>query len=165
MTSTIGNFFTDIPDQARYLRACMKAFEDIDLKQDTATLGPHVQGESIFDNNRFDINIEDDHSTAWSKYVGLKRIHNLINDETNDFFTTNEMRDFTHKWAPSHVKDTPAQHEWSDALMTSWATVINSIPNDVKQAALQQYVEKAGDFVAFVSQHIHTYYARVETDE
>jgi hypothetical protein len=49
--------------------------------------------------------------------------------------------------------------------MTSWATVINSIPNDVKQAALQQYVEKAGDFVAFVSQHIHTYYARVETDE
>ena len=165
LTSTIGKFFTDIPDQARYLRACMKAFEDIDLKQDTATLGPHVQGESIFDNNRFDINIEDDHSTAWSKYVGLKRIHNLINDETNDFFTTNEMRDFTHKWAPSHVKDTPAQHEWSDALMTSWATVINSIPNDVKQAALQQYVEKAGDFVAFVSQHIHTYYARVETDE
>ena len=75
------------------------------------------------------------------------------------------MRDFTHMWAPSHVQNTPAQHEWSDALMTSWATVINSIPNDVQQAALQQHVEKNGDFVAFVSQHIRTYYARVEIDD
>ena len=165
LTSTMGKFYTDVPDQARYLRACIKAFEEIGLKQITATLGPQIQGESIFDNNRFEINIDDDHSAAWSKYIGLKRIHNLINDETNTFFTTSEMREFTHQLAPSHVKDTPAQHEWSDALMSSWETILNSIPNDVKQAALQQHEENDGDYVAFVSQHVSTYYARVETDE
>ena len=55
-----------------------------------------VAGESFFDNHRFEISVSAEASEHWSKYLGLKRIHNLIDEETNDIFTKDQMKEFSY---------------------------------------------------------------------
>jgi hypothetical protein len=138
LTSMMGTTYTDIPSTAPYLRACIQAFEHKNLTQDTSRLDTCVQGESIFDSNRFDMQIDDAHSAAWSKFIGLKRIHHLIDEDTNKMFTAADMAGFTHDHAPTGIKDTPAEHEWSDALMSSWPTIANTVPTALMNAGQPQ---------------------------
>ena len=78
LSSITGSFHTDIPPTAPYLRACVKAFEEIKLKQNTSILDGRVIGEPVFLNHRFDPPVSDQHAQAWSKCLGAVRIDKLI---------------------------------------------------------------------------------------
>ena len=62
LAAITGNLYTDIPPTAPYLRACVKAFEEIKLQQDTTILDHRVAAEPAFVNNRFDAVASDDHA-------------------------------------------------------------------------------------------------------
>ena len=115
--------------------------------------------------NRFDMQIDDAHSAAWSKFIGLKRIHPLIDEDTNKMFTAADMAGFTHDHAPTGIKDTPAEHEWSDALMSSWPTIANTVPTALMNAATAPVLTEPGSYIAFASEHVPVYYAKIEIDE
>ena len=161
-----GTTFTnDIPRAAKYLRKCVAAFEALQLEQDTSTIDATVAGESFFDNHRFEISVSAEASEHWSKYLGLKRIHNLIDEETNDIFTKDQMKEFSYEHAPEHIKDTPAAHEWSDALMSTWDDMIDQLPGEIIDAATEHFDPEVGDTVAFTGPHVQHYYAITEEDE
>ena len=90
-----GDLYTDVPPTAPYLRACVKAFESAKLQQDTSILDHRVAGESIFFNHRFEAQASDEHAALWAKYIGLHRVNNLIDTDTNKPFTRQNMEDYT----------------------------------------------------------------------
>ena len=160
-----GSLHSDIPLTAPYLRACVKAFESARLQQDTTILDHRIAGESIFFNNRFDVPTSDDHAERWAKYIGLHRINNLFDADTNKPFTREDMEDYTHTYAPESIRGTPEENEWSDELMQSWPALIGAIPQAVIAAARATVKVAEGMYVAFTPEDMSpTYYARAESD-
>ena len=101
----------------------------------TTILDHRAAGETVFFNNRFDAPTSDDHAAKWAKFIGLHRINNLIDLDTNKPFTRQNMEDYTHSLAPEDIRGTPEENEWSDELMQSWPALIGSIPQAVIDAA------------------------------
>ena len=159
-----GELSKDIPLKAKYLRVCVQEFEALGMKQDLSIIDAHVEGESVDLNHRFQIPLVDEYAAHWSQYVGFKRIHHLIDQETNDIFSEEDVKDFTYKYAPDTIKDTPAVHEWSDKLMETWDTFKNAVPQNLIHEATKVYTPKDGDYVAITPDHIAHYYARAEAD-
>ena len=84
-----------------YLNQCVKAFLDILLKQNTTTLTRSVGAESIFFSNRFSIPVSNREAADWQKYVGLKRVTNIIDAQTDAIFTDEEIDENTFtSWRP-----------------------------------------------------------------
>ena len=150
LTNVIGSFVTDVPTTAPYLRACIRAFEDIRLKQSTSILDHRVAAESLFDNHRFELPIEDEASADWSKFVGLRRIHHLIDADTSAPFTEEDMTAYAYTHAPAHIKDTPEVHEWVEALMSHWPDIIEHIPDAITRAATTPYTPTINTYVVFM---------------
>ena len=160
-----GNMYTDIPPTAQYFRECIKQFEFLKLTQDTDYLDQFVEGEPIFFNHRFDIPISDDAATKWAASIGLQRIHNLIDDNTEAIFTDAEMEEYTYTHAPPGIRNTPSVHEWSEDLMQSWRTIRYTIPQEIIDAATSAFDPTPNTYVAFVPHAAPPYYAKVEQDE
>ena len=104
--------------QAPYLRACVKEFEALDLKQDTSIIGPNVAAESIFLNNRFNLDgVPDAIAAKWSKFIELVRMKDLIDQGTGHIHTDAEMDEYTFTHAPIRIRHTPRVYEWSEEMM------------------------------------------------
>ena len=97
-------------------------------------MGPQAQAESVFFNNGFDIDVDDAAAVAWSKYIGLKRLMNLVDADTGDIFTAQEMEEYTLSLAPESYRGTPRARQFSDELMQSWPTIVQAIPPSVRNA-------------------------------
>ena len=112
-----------------------------------------------------DAHASDEHATLWAKYIGLHRINNLIDLDTNKPFTRQDMEAYTHTLAPEDIRGTPEENEWSDELMQSWPALIGSIPQAVIDAATKATQVEEGMYVAFMPEDASpTYYARAEPD-
>ena len=135
MCNITGSFHTDVPLTAKYLRTCIKHFEELQLTQDTSILDANVAGESLDLNHRFAIPLDEEVMAQWSKYISLKRINNLINQDTDEVFTREEIEEYTFNLAPAGIVNTPAAHEWSKKLMDTWDTLKAAVPDNVLQAA------------------------------
>ena len=164
LAAITGNLYTDIPPTASYLRACVKAFEEINLQQDTTILDHRVAGESIFFSHRYDANVDDDHAADWAKFVGLHRTNNLFDADTNKLFTQHDMDNYAVTLAPAHMRGKPAAREWADDLMQTWPALTASIPKAVIDAASAPTQIEVEMYVAFTPEEDDkpTYYARVE---
>ena len=138
LSNTKGSFTTDVPHAAKYLQSCVKAFESIELTQDTNILDFRVTGESVLFNNRFEVPVKDDHAAKWSKHVKIKRINDILDGTENELFTQEQMRDYTFTHAPEHMRGKPRAHEWSDDLMKSWQPLVDNIPPSVLTAAREE---------------------------
>ena len=137
LTDISGSFATDPPRTAPYLRACVAAFQDLNLQQDTNILDPAVNAESIFFNNRFEVDVASDAAEKWSKYLGLKRIYNIIDPDSETLFTESDMKEFAYEHAPDGIAGTRSVHEFVDTVMQTWSVVRDSIP----QSILRQYCQ------------------------
>ena len=166
MAAITGNFHEDVPIQAKYFRECIKQFESISLKQNTTDPPTwQVAGESLDLNHRFTIPLPGDTMAKWSKFLGLCRINNLIDQDTDAPFTKEDMKKFTYIHAPKSIKNTPTVHEWSDDLMKSWDTLIGAVPDDIIHAANQTcHPTTPGSYVAFTPDNSPPFYALTEID-
>ena len=99
--------YSEVPLSASYFRQCVLQFETLYLKQHTANPSSVVNGESIFFNNRFTIPIPDTAAEKCSKYLGLKRIYNLLDQASGDLIDDADMRLHAFDLAP------PPQHSSS----------------------------------------------------
>ena len=156
-------FHTDIPTTAPYLRECFIAFQSLKLKQDLNKLDASVAAESIFFNPRFDIQISDDAVTNWSKYLSLKHIFNLIDQYTDEPFTSADMLNFAHQLAPSHLINTPAIYDFIDELMPTWPIIVQAIPRNIIDTIATPASTSPGAYVTFTPDHTPPYHTRVET--
>lgn len=124
-----------------------------------------MAGESFDLNHRFTIPLPADTMAKWSKFLGLCRVNNLIDQNTDAPFTKRDMREFTYEHAPKHIKDTPAAHEWSDDIMKSWDTLIDAVPDDIIHAANQPcHPTTPNQYVAFTPDNRPPFYALTELD-
>ena len=163
LTNVTGSLYTDIPATAPYLRACVKAFEEIRLQQDTTIIDHRVAGESIFFNPRFDATASDDHAATWAKYIGLHRINNLFDTDTGKLFTQQDMDNYTTTLAPDNIVGTPKAREWADDLMQTWPALINSVPKAVTDAAKMPTQIEIGTYVVFTPEDdTPDFYAKTE---
>ena len=72
-----GSVYENI--HAQYLRACVKEFEALNLTQDTSRLNASVAAESLFFNNRFDLEgVPDAAAIKWTKFIKITRINDMI---------------------------------------------------------------------------------------
>ena len=76
-----------------------------------------VSAEPAFVNNRFDAAASDDDMVKWSKFIGLHRINNFFDMDTNRLFTHQDMDTYTTTLAPVSLRGTPAARAWADDLM------------------------------------------------
>ena len=160
-----GDLHDDVPPTAGYLRACVKAFEDAKLQQDTSILDHRVAGESVLFNHRFDAVASDDETAKWTKYIGLHRINNLFDADTGKLFTQHDMENYTITLAPESMRGTPRAREWADELMKSWPALLNSIPAAITSAASATPQIRDKMYVVFMPEDdAPHYYARAELD-
>jgi hypothetical protein len=168
LTDMQDSLYTSIPVTAPYLRECIRQFEALELRQETVTRTAHIAGESIFQNNRFTIDIPDDAVAAWSKYIKLTRIYNLIDRDTKQMFTDADMKEFTETRAPEQIRDTPRMWEWSEELMKTWPAIRDGVPPDLIAAAAIDPADpapKEGMYYAFApDMGTDLRYARCEPD-
>ena len=149
LTDIIGNLYVDI--RAPYLRACVKEFEALNLKQDTSIIDLHVAAESVFFNNRFHLNgVPDAAARKWSGSIELVFMKDLIDQGTGNIHTDLEMEEYTFKKAPAQIRDTPTVWEWSEGLMKTWPAIRDGIPQQLTQAAGEIPVIADGDYVAIM---------------
>ena len=152
---------TAIPQTARYLRGCFTAFASIGLQQDTSKT-EHILAEPVFFNWRFDVDVPDDAAAKWSKYIGLKRILNAIDDDTGDIFDDEEMSDYAYTHAPDSLQGTPAVNDFADDIMKTWPEVKRAIPQEAIAAAQSNTELEHGGVVYLEPDARPSLYARVE---
>ena len=127
--------YSDVPLSAPYFRQCVLQFETLYLKQNTAVPTTAVNGESVFFDNRFTVPVSDEAAEKCSKYLGLKRIYNLLDQDSGDLIDDADMRLRAFDLAPDKIKNTPEVHEWVDEVMEAWTVIKNSIPPGIVTAA------------------------------
>ena len=164
LASMTGNMYENI--HAPYLRACVKEFEALNLKQDMSIIGPNIAAESVFFSNRFHLNnVSDDAAAAWSKYVELVRMKDLIDQDTGHVHKDEEIEEYTFTRAPPGIRGTPSVWEWSEEMMKTWPAIRDEIPQQLIQAAGEIPEIADGSYVALMPDTGPHYYAKAEKDE
>ena len=67
----------------------------------------------------------------WSKYMGVQRTFNLIDRDTGEVFTEDDMEEFAFDLAPKGVRSPPSVWEWVAKLMSTWNSLKAHIPDAI----------------------------------
>ena len=108
------------------------------------------------------MDVPDDAAAKWSKYIGLKRILNAIDDDTGDIFDDEEMSDYAYTHAPDSLQGTPAVNDFADDIMKTWPEVKRAIPQEAIAAAQSNTELEHGGVVYLEPDARPSLYARVE---
>ena len=67
-----------IPESAKYITRCLKAFFSLNLQQNTAILDHAVLAEPLWYNHRFHVQVQK--LNRWKNTLHVHRLHDLVND-------------------------------------------------------------------------------------
>ena len=157
--------YRDIPTTAPYWRECVRQFEGLQLKQNTNDIGPGIEGEPVFYSHRYDVRIPREAETKWSKYLGVQRTFHIIDKDTDEVFSANDMQGFAYNLAPNGIRGTPSAHEWVDKLMSTWNDLRSQIPDEVIRRTRQPPSFTKNEIVVLTPDGLPNYYARITSED
>ena len=123
----------ELPRHAHYARRCLRAFDALNIKQNTDLLDHAVQAEPLWHNHRFHIPMTRDRVQAWQKYLETTHISSLL-DTTSSPFTPQNWDWFFLNMAPPNVAGRPRYYEWEAACQQEIQTIQTHVPLNVMNA-------------------------------
>jgi hypothetical protein len=135
------NFTTRVPDSAPYLKACIKEFLSLKIKQDVSFLSEASQGEPLWFNKRFSTHFNAAERNAWTRDIDTYRLSDLAS-VTGALFTRADWVNFIQ--LASDDKD----QQWFSDRLSEVDKLLNAIPPNINrmltapttQPAVGQYV-------------------------
>ena len=146
-----GTLLAKLPEGATYMRACITAFKKLGLQQDIQLLDHESQGELLWDNNRFTIDLPPSTVEAWCDHMDTYRLSDML-DDNGQPFTPHNWGAFSQQYAPKRNAngDRLAEEEISDWIYDRELDlpVINmNVMKTVRKMELQTTMDE-GEIVA-----------------
>ena len=116
-----------IPDRCVYMKQCFAAFRELGVTQDTTVLDHRVQGEPLFRNHRFQIQLSFQNELEWAEYIETYRLSDLMSDNGRPF-TPDMWKQFIEDMAPEGNADVEA---WKTQRMREASQIRATVPNSV----------------------------------
>ncbi len=109
LLSTCSINMDAIPRNAKYMRACLKAFKSIRIKQHAGATDRTCLAEPIFYNNRFKIDMPSTSVTQWARHLSTTHIRDLI-DASGQEHNDNQWSLYfhTHPSPPTYTRPPPS---------------------------------------------------------
>jgi hypothetical protein len=153
---------TKIPETATYMRACMEAFESLNIKQYLGPADRTCLGEPLFYNNRFTIQIPRQSVREWSHHLGATHIRDLI-DESGQEHNDNQWSYYFYTLCPPCKRHTPRAHEWVNRRTAELAILRAAVPPEIWAAATRPRVQ-VGEYAEVINTTRATgVYVKIET--
>ena len=120
-----------LPVSCTYMRACFESFNLLDMRQDTSLVTHETQGESLWHNNRFTIQLADDSIEEWTHQLDTYRLSDLLSDD--GFFDYAQWNKFIQDYTPDVFTRNEAA-AWTYEREHDVPIVRAGVPREVKNA-------------------------------
>ena len=156
--------WVDIPKHARYTRRCIKAFEDLNIRQDVDTISPDVLAEPLFNNNRFNVPIPPDKCDDWQEHLATSQLIDML-DEEGEQFADEGWEGFFYTMAPEKFRDKQRVHEWVEERKAELPALRDAIPAALLEASTTDPFLHHGAYVGVLKRDSPIRWAQVEVKD
>jgi hypothetical protein len=125
---TLPEIANNLPPQLTYLRQCVKSFQALNLQRDLLHYGPEVQAEPLFGNPRFTISLPPQSIDTWQRDLKCITVGDLIDTDTDTFYTPAQWSACFHDEAPVSVYGSPAHGTYCDNRERELPIILAAIP-------------------------------------
>ena len=133
-----------LPANATYIRACFHAFQELGIKQDLSLVSHATEGEPLWFNNRFHVDLDQETKKIWSNDLETVRLSDLLNADGR-FSTSREWDAWYEQFAPEDLDDEDRE-EWIHDRSVERPMI--TVPKKVKKALLAPQTVDTGEIIA-----------------